>query len=67
MFTVPLSTQDKTTERTAIIDGKRKQILPAEYHSDSLRGVDKVFCYRNYGFDVVDRVEAVGFKSAKNN
>ena len=60
LFTVPLSGQTKTIERTAIIQGKRQQTLPAEYHSDSLRGAGQVFCFRNYGSDVIKRLESVG-------
>lgn len=65
LFTVPLDLSRKTVERTAIVNGQRQQILPAEYHSDKLRGCDKVFCYRNYGYDITDRLYHAGLNHVK--
>ncbi len=65
IFTVPLDLNKKTTERTAVINNKRKNILPPEYHSDTIRGTAKVFCFRNYGSDIVDRLHQAGFKHCK--
>lgn len=65
LFTVPMNLHADTVERTKAVDGKRENILPVEYHSDSLRGVGKVFCYRNYGLDIVKRLEEVGFTNCK--
>ncbi len=61
IFTVPINLDSKTIERTKIIDGKRKNVLRPEYHSDSIRGTSQVFCYRNYGYDIVDRLIESGF------
>lgn len=61
IFTVPIALNSTTIERTRLINGQREQILPAEYHSDKLKGVGKVFCYRNYGFDILQRLQSVGF------
>lgn len=65
LFTVPMSLNTNTIERTKLINGKRENILPDEYHSDSLRGIEKVFCYRNYGLDIVDRLRVAGFVNCK--
>lgn len=64
VFTVPLSSSDVTTERTAFRDGKRINILPVEYHRDRWRG-PCVFCFRNYGNDILERVVASGFRKAE--
>ncbi len=61
LFTVPLNMNNKTIERTQLVDGKRINTLEPEYHSDNLRGSQKVFCYRNYGYDIVERLKKAGF------
>lgn len=63
VFTVPLSDSRNTIERTALHDGTRYLTMAAEYHADRLRG-PHVFCYRNYGRDILDRLRQVGFASA---
>ncbi len=65
IFTVPINLKNITVERTEITNGKRKNILPEEYHSDSLRGERQVFCYRNYGTDIIQRLEQAGFIDCK--
>lgn len=60
VFTVPINLNAGTVERTALSDGKRIEILPAEYHADRYRG-KHVFCYRNYGRDIVERLQSAGF------
>lgn len=65
LFSVPLSNQNLTIERTGVIDGERQNILPPEYHSDSLRGADKVFCFRNYGSDILQRLASSGFENTE--
>lgn len=63
VMTVPLSDAAQTLERTAVIDGRRVNTLPAEYHADRFRGT-RVFCYRNYGRDILERVRRAGFVRA---
>lgn len=63
VFCVPLNPNAATVERTAMRDGQRVQIMPAEYHADRYRG-RKVFCYRNYGIDILDRLRHAGFADA---
>ncbi len=62
LFTVPINLHTKTVERTQLINGIRKNTLTPEYHSDSLRGYNKVFCYRNYGIDILQRLKSAGFQ-----
>ncbi len=60
IFTVPISGDPETTERTTIIGGRRVNTLPAEFHHDRHHEAG-VFCYRNYGRDIGDRLRGVGF------
>ena len=64
VFTVPLTSSSTTIERTVLRDGKRTNVLPVEYHGDRLRG-PHVFCFRNYGNDILERVIASGFHKAE--
>ena len=60
LFSVPLNLSGKTVERTEEREGLRLDVLPREYHGDRYRG-KTVFCYRNYGIDIVDRLTEAGF------
>lgn len=62
VFTVPLDFQQKTVERAAIVDGEISHLMPPEFHHDHISGLGKVLCFRNYGFDIVDKLESRGFK-----
>lgn len=62
IFTVPIDLKNRTIERTQIKNGTRENILEPEYHSDNLRGKEKVFCYRNYGHDILQRLHKAGFE-----
>ena len=64
VFSVPLDVNQATVERTTLENGVRKNLLPPEYHADRYRG-ERVFCYRNYGADIVDRLHQSGFADAK--
>ncbi len=64
VFSVPLDLSKATVERTALENGVRRNILPPEYHGDRYRG-DRVFCYRNYGADILDRLRGNGFAYAE--
>jgi len=63
VFTVPLTDQPQTVERTAWVQGQRINVLPPAYHADRYRGC-RVFAYRDYGLDIVARLESVGFIDA---
>ncbi len=62
IFTVPLTDQQVTVERACIKDGKIVYFVPPEYHGDRIRGQGKVLAFRNYGMDIKDKLESVGFK-----
>lgn len=64
IFTVPMSSNHATIERTATVGGQRVNTLPAEFHYDRMQ-TGGVFCYRNYGRDIVSRLEQVGFTDAE--
>lgn len=63
LFTVPLSNHTRTIERASLDDeGKLIYIEKPEYHDDLIRGPGSVLCFRNYGVDIVERLEMAGFK-----
>jgi SAM-dependent methyltransferase len=64
IFSVPLNPGQPTVERTTMPAGARMDILPREYHADRFRG-KTVFCYRDYGHDLLGRLRGVGFADAK--
>jgi SAM-dependent methyltransferase len=60
VFTVPMKcgpTLTRAIQRGSAIE----HLLEPEFHSDRLRGRGKVLCFRNYGADIVQRLEAIGF------
>jgi SAM-dependent methyltransferase len=64
IFTVPLSSDQETVERARRRDGKVHHLLEPEYHHDIQRGIGKVLAFRNYGSDIVLRLQAAGFSRA---
>lgn len=65
VFTVPLDIESGTVERACLVEGRIEHLLPPEYHHDHLEGLDKVLCFRNYGPDIVGRLENAGFSDAR--
>ena len=65
IFTVPLREHGPTIERARMEGGRIVHLKPEQYHSDRLRGMGKVLCYRNYGADIVDRLGEAGFSSSR--
>lgn len=63
IFTVPINATAATVERTAVVGGKRVRTMPVELHFDRQRAAG-VFCYRNYGQDVLERLHGAGFMDA---
>lgn len=62
ILTVPLFDAAHTVERCVLrADGSLEHRLPPEYHGDRIRGQGRVLAFRNYGRDIVDRMNAVGF------
>jgi SAM-dependent methyltransferase len=62
VFTVPLGEYRETVERCRLeSDGSLVHMLPPEYHGDRIRGKEAVLAFRNYGTDVIERLEECGF------
>ena len=65
VFTVPLAIDDKTVKRAELSSaGVINHLLPPEYHNDPTHSYEPVLAFRNYGYDVLDRLLIAGFKSA---
>ena len=61
IFTVPFFFDKKTITRIQIDGDKDIQLLPPEYHGDSVRG--KIIAYRTFGIDLIEILEGIGFKT----
>jgi len=61
IFTVPLYDVEKTVDRAIFEEGKIVHLLEPEYHDDSIRGVGKVLVFRDYGHDIVEKLQTIGF------
>ena len=61
-FTIPVIPSQKTTiTRAKILDGKREDYLEPAYHG--AWGDPTMFVYTDFGMDVIDRLDEVGFKT----
>jgi SAM-dependent methyltransferase len=66
VFTVPLNLHNKTVERVLIDSaGEARNILPPEYHGDPIGDGNKILVFRNYGYDILERLTASGFNRAE--
>ena len=65
VFTVPMAGVPGTVERARQVEGRIEHILPPEYHHDHLEGLDKVLCFRNYGTDILNRLQDAGFHQSR--
>lgn len=64
IFTVPMSENLKTIERCFLqSDGSIIHKLVPEYHGDRIRGQNKVLVFRNYGQDIIARLNNCGFRA----
>jgi SAM-dependent methyltransferase len=63
IFTIPVFETDATLERAHTVDGRIEHLQPPEYHNDQLRG--SVLAFRDYGRDVIGRLESAGFESVR--
>ncbi|MGB4857766.1 MAG: methyltransferase domain-containing protein [Dokdonella sp.] len=62
IFTVPLSAAAVTVERVRLDSrGQVEHLLEPAYHTDPWRAGDGILVFRDYGKDVVDRLNAAGF------
>lgn len=64
LFSVPLTRADKTLERARLVDGELCHLQPPLYHGDPLRPGQGILCYRDYGRDIGQRLQAAGFAEA---
>lgn len=65
ILTVPLW-GERSVQRAKIgAGGEIEHLLPAEYHGDPISKSGKILAFRNYGYDILNLLESVGFKSAK--
>jgi len=61
LFTVPLFGAT-TAERARLLDGRIEHMAEPVYHTDPIRG-EGVLAFRDYGFDIADRLVSAGFHS----
>jgi len=65
VFTVPIDLNAKTRERARLVGGTLVHFAPPEYHRDPAKKQSPVFAFRNYGFDIVARLNEAGFSQAE--
>ena len=65
IFTVPLFPTEDTIERVVLDGAKLEYLLEPTYHDDSIRGAGKVLVFRDYGRDIQNRLEGVGFNNVE--
>lgn len=67
LFTVPFLALDQASRVRARIDanGEIEHILPPQYHGDPVHPDKGVLCFQEFGWDVLERLNAVGFADAK--
>lgn len=65
LFTVPLHDGVETIERICLRDGAIEHRLPPAYHGDPLRGGACILVCRDYGRDIVERLEQAGFAQVR--
>jgi SAM-dependent methyltransferase len=67
IFSVPLFDSDVTLERAECDPGNAGEVRFLEapqYHDDRIRGKASALVYRDYGRDILDRIEEAGFRAA---
>lgn len=69
IFTVPLMISNKKTIIRAIRDENNiiKNLLEPEYHGDPFKGDRGVFTWRNYGTDIIEVLNSIGFEAHIDN
>ena len=61
LFTVPLFDAAHTVERARLGEAGVEHLLPPEFHVDPFKGNAPVLVFRDYGRDIVRRLERAGF------
>lgn len=64
LLTVPITEPETTVERARIYHGKLEYLLEPTFHGDRIRGQGGVLCFRDYGPDIVGRLQKNGFSEA---
>ena len=54
-----------TVERAVMEGGAIRHLLEPENHGDVIRGHGRVLAFCNYGLDIVHRLKASGFRTAR--
>jgi SAM-dependent methyltransferase len=65
VFTVPLSESAQTVTRAELANGEVRHLLAPEYHGDAIRGQGRVLVYRDYGRDIIARLQRCGFSRSE--
>ena len=65
VFTVPLSESVQTVTRAELANGAVRHLLAPEYHGDAIRGQGRVLVYRDYGRDIIARLQRCGFSRSE--
>lgn len=62
LFTVPLNGRNGTIERARLTGTGIEHLAEPAYHDDPIRGPRSVLAFRDYGFDILDRLLVAGFR-----
>lgn len=66
LFTVPLSDMEDTVERARLdASGAVEYLLEPAYHLDPFKGNAPVLVFRDYGRDIVNRLQKAGFEQVR--
>ncbi len=64
VFTVPLWEDRRTVERAVMMpDGSVEHLCEPKYHHDRVRGRFTALVFRDYGGDIIERLESAGFSA----
>jgi SAM-dependent methyltransferase len=61
VFTIPFFFDRTTLHRVDVREDQDVELLPAEYHYDSLRG--EILSYRTFGVDLYESLASIGFET----
>lgn len=66
ILTAPFLDKDQQTRIRArhLADGTLEHILPPEYHGDPVAEDNKVLCYQEFGWDILEAMRSAGFREA---
>lgn len=66
IHSMPISNLQNTVERARTKNGKIVYLKEPKYHDDIvLRGLDSCLVYRDFGMDIKDRIESIGFTNVR--